>query len=283
MPGRTRHIVRRREGTGRARQKACGCTGTYGCEKSSALHFIPLKRLCAKSITTDRTPQSQIGALVNRPGNRPVRMLSCATRPAATTVPTMTATPTIGLPAADDTAIDWRNLYWVGAVLAVMVGTILAGNDWLLNFLHVLTGLLWTGIDLFMGFVIGPIMRRTAFPVRQAITTRLMPRMMFIMPTLSTVAPTTGWFLASRYGFTDLAFPEMWWLVAALAITTILSVQGVLVLLPTNILVYLEMRKSEPDGERIGRLMRRYVRVVAFQGLMQVAIILIMARFATGL
>jgi len=106
---------------------------------------------------------------------------------------------------------------------------------------------------------------------------------MFIMPTLSTVAPTTGWFLAARYGFTELAFPEMWWLIAALTITTILSIQGVLVLLPTNILVYLEMRKPEPDGARIGRLMRRYVRVVAFQGLMQVAIIVIMSRFATGL
>ncbi len=195
----------------------------------------------------------------------------------------MTATTTIARPAPDDTGIDWRNLYWVALVLTVMVGTIVAGNDWLLNTLHVLSGLIWTGIDLFMGFVIGPIMRRTEFPVRRAITTRLMPRMMFIMPTLSIIAPTTGWFLAARYGFTELAFPEMWWLIAALTITTILSIQGVFVLLPTNILVYLEMRKPEPDGQRIGRLMRRYVLVMAFQGLMQVAIIMIMSRFATGL
>ena len=48
-------------------------------------------------------------------------------------------------------------------------------------------------------------------------------------------------------------------------------------------MVYLEMRKPAPDGERIGRLMRRYVRVVAFQGSMQIVIIVIMARFATGL
>jgi len=31
------------------------------------------------------------------------------------------------------------------------------------------------------------------------------------------------------------------------------------VLLPVNLLVYFEMRKDQPDGERIGRLMRRYV------------------------
>lgn len=188
-------------------------------------------------------------------------------------------------PAANgtDTRIDWRNLIWAGLAIAVMIGAILSGDAWFLNFIHVITGLLWTGIDLFMGFVIGPIMRRTSFPVRQAITTRLMPRMMFIMPTLAIIAPTAGWFLADMYGYLDLEFPELWWLIAALVITTILSILGIAVLLPTNILVYLEMCKAEPNGERIGRLMRRYVRVVAFQGLMQVAIIVIMARFATGL
>jgi hypothetical protein len=181
------------------------------------------------------------------------------------------------------TAIDWRNLIWVGLALAVMVVAIIVNDLWFLNFVHVFTGLLWTGIDLLLGFVIGPILRRLEFPVRRAITMRLMPRLLFILPTLAVIAPTAGWFMAVDQGYLELAFPELWWLIAALAITTILSVQGVFVLLPTNVMVYLEMRKPAPDGERIGRLMRRYVRVVAFQGSMQIVIILIMARFATGL
>ena len=122
-----------------------------------------------------------------------------------------------------DTRIDWRNLIWVAASLGIMVAAILSTNAWFLSFVHVVTGLLWTGIDLFMGFVIGPIMRRVSFPVRQAITTRLMPRMMFIMPTLAIIAPTAGWFLAVQYGYLELAFPELWWLIAALVITTILE------------------------------------------------------------
>lgn len=182
-----------------------------------------------------------------------------------------------------ETDIDWRNLIWAGLAIAVMIVAILLEDDWFLNFVHVFSGLLWTGIDLFLGFVIGPILRRVDFPVRRAITMRLMPRMLFVMPTLAIIAPTAGWFLAVGQGYLELAYPELWWLIAALAITTILSIQGVLVLLPTNVLVYLEMRKPEPDGERIGRLMRRYVRVVAFQGTMQIAIIVIMSRFATGL
>ena len=41
--------------------------------------------------------------------------------------------------------------------------------------------------------------------------------------------------------------------------------------------------QPEPDAARIGRLMRRYIYAVASQGVMQVAIILVMARFVTGL
>jgi len=41
-----------------------------------------------------------------------------------------------------------------------MVGAIASDVPWALNFIHVMAGILWTGIDLFMGFVIGPIMRR---------------------------------------------------------------------------------------------------------------------------
>ena len=181
------------------------------------------------------------------------------------------------------TAIDWRNLIWVGLALAVMVVAIIVNDLWFLNFVHVFTGLLWTGTDLLLGFVIGPILRRLEFPVRRAITMRLMPRLLFILPTVAIIAPTAGWFMAVEMGYLDLAFPEVWWLIAALAITAVLSVQGLLVLLPTNVMVYLEMRKPTPDGEKIGRLMRRYVRVVAFQGSMQIVIIVIMARFATGL
>ena len=38
-----------------------------------------------------------------------------------------------------------------------------------------------------------------------------------------------------------------------------------------------------PDGARIGRLMRRYIYAAVSQGVMQVAIIVVMARFVTGL
>jgi len=66
-------------------------------------------------------------------------------------------------------------------------------------------------------------------------------------------------------------------------IVTILTIQGLGYLLPTNLRVYLELRKARPDGAKISTMMSRYFYVVAFQGAMQVAIIVVMARFATGL
>jgi hypothetical protein len=167
--------------------------------------------------------------------------------------------------------------------LAAMTAAILWGSDWLLNFVHVLAGGLWTGIDLFMGFVIGPILRRLPLDARRAVISALVPRTLILMPILSIVTSTTGWFLAERTGFLALGYPEFYWVIAALVIVTILTVQGLGYLLPTNLRLYFEMQKPNPDGEKIGRWMHLYVRVVGVQGVMQVAIIVVMARFATGL
>jgi hypothetical protein len=181
------------------------------------------------------------------------------------------------------TPINLFNFAWVALVFAAMATAVVIGNLWFLNFVHVLAGGLWTGIDLFMGFVIGPILRAAPFEARRAVITRLTPKTLFIMPTLSITTGTSGWFLAQRLGFLDLDYPQFWWVAAALVIVTVLTVQGLGYLLPTNLRVYFELRKANPDGAKISAMMSRYFYVVAFQGAMQVAIIVVMARFATGL
>ncbi|HZQ12456.1 MAG TPA: hypothetical protein VFB31_06570 [Pseudolabrys sp.] len=168
------------------------------------------------------------------------------------------------------------------AVVAVMIAAIRSDSVWFLNFVHVMTGALWTGIDLFMGFVIGPVLRGVSFETRRAMVAGIIPRTLILMPTLSTVTSTAGWFLAVRLGFLDLGYPEFFWMIAALAIVSVLTVQGLGYLLPMNLKLYFEIQKPSPDHDKIKRWMRTYVRVVAVQGTMQVAIIVVMARFATG-
>lgn len=192
----------------------------------------------------------------------------------------MTATLAPGLPRRS--LIRWHYLWYAGAALLVMVVAIVWGNNWFLDWVHVMAGVLWTGIDLFMGFVIGPILRRVDVHVRKEILTRLTPVTLFLLPTLSIITSTAGWFLAVRLGYTGMPWPEIGWIVAALVLVTLMTIQGLGYLLPTSFRVCLELQKPEPDGARIGRMMSRFYSVVASQGLMQVAIIVVMARLATG-
>jgi hypothetical protein len=100
----------------------------------------------------------------------------------------------------DAPPIDLRNLGWVALALGVLVAAIVIDDAWLLNFVHVMAGVLWTGIDLFMGFVIGPILRGAPVAVRRAIVLRLMPKMLFLLPTLATITGTAGWYHARQIG-----------------------------------------------------------------------------------
>jgi len=177
----------------------------------------------------------------------------------------------------------WPYLAWALLALAVMVAAIRIDNFWFLNFVHVFSSLLWTGIDLFMGFVLGPILRRADIAVRREVVGKLTPRTLFLMPTISIIAGTTGWFLAVRLGYTALPWPQFGWVAAALALVTLMTVQGLGFLTPVNVLVCLELQRDKPDLAKISRWMSWYFYAVALQGTMQVAIIIVMTRFRAGL
>lgn len=185
-------------------------------------------------------------------------------------------------PDAQPGLIRWRYLWYVAAALIVLVAAILAGNIWFLNWVHVMSGVLWTGIDLFMGFVIGPIIRSVSIPVRKEIIIRLTPVTLFLMPALSILTSTAGWFLAVQIGYMQLPWPQFGWIATALVLVTLMTIQGLGYLLPTSVRVCLELQKPAPDGQKIGRMMSRFYYVVASQGVMQIVIIVVMAKLATG-
>lgn len=165
--------------------------------------------------------------------------------------------------------------------LALLLAGIFSNALWLLDFLHVAGGGMWTGIDLFMGFVVGPVMRRLDPPVRGAVMRRLMPKMMVVMPTLALTTMTAGWQLARRIGALSSTGQLHWLLVASFAIVAVLALTAFAVLLPANVGVLSELRKEQPDGQRIQRLMSRYTACTAVQGVMQIATLLVMTRIAT--
>ena len=187
--------------------------------------------------------------------------------------------------AADTPAqiIRWNYLWYVALALAVMIAAIASHDRWFLNFVHVLCGVLWTGIDLFMGFIVGPILRRLPLSARREVITRLVPKTLFLLPTLAIITGTSGWFLAKDLGFTELAWPEYGWIAAALTLVGLMTVLGIGYLLPANLWVCFQLQKPAPDHERVGRVMRYYFYAVAAQGLMQVTTLIVMARLVSGI
>lgn len=142
-----------------------------------------------------------------------------------------------------------------------------------LNYVHIMAGALWTGIDLYLGFVLGPVLGRLDPRERVAVFMRLMPRMTFLMPALAGVTITSALELAKRMGL-PLDNP---WIIGALVITGILAIQGFGIFLPNEIRIFKQLLSPSPDIEKIGRLGMQNARLGGLQGLFQLAIIFIMA------
>jgi hypothetical protein len=169
-------------------------------------------------------------------------------------------------------------------VALVLVGVIVAiARDarWGLVFCHVVGGGLWTGIDLFVGFVVGPIIGRMSIPARIEFSTRFMPKMLLIMPTVVTMTLAAGFQLARMSGYLDTSNPMHGWVVASFFVVGVMAVIALAYLEPANVAVLFELRKPLPDGRVIEKLMRRFVYTAGITGVLQVATLIIMTRLAS--
>lgn len=189
---------------------------------------------------------------------------------------------TIAVP-SERARISVKDNWWIIFPIGALIAALQINSLWFLHYVHVFTAILWTGTDIFMGLILGPILRKVEFPVRRAIISRLMPRMLFYMPTMSAVTITAGYYLALRMGFFHLPPPQIYWVWASLIVVAILTIQGMGILLPINLRVFFEIRKEHPNVALIQRLMGIYVKVVASQALLQLGIIFIMTKFSTGI
>jgi hypothetical protein len=182
---------------------------------------------------------------------------------------------------SDVQIVPVRGIPIVMAALAGLVVAIVGNWQWALDFFHVVGGGLWTGIDLFVGLVIGPIMGSMSIPARIEFSKKFMPKMLLIMPTLVTITLASGWQLARSLNTIAVPYPQHWWLTASFIVVGVLSVIALGLLEPANVAVLFELRKPQPNGALIARLMRRFVYASGVIGVMQLAILIIMTRIAT--
>jgi len=168
------------------------------------------------------------------------------------------------------------------AVLVALIVTIARNSVFGLDFFHVLGGALWISIDLIMGFIIGPIIRRLDVPARMVFSKNLMTKMMVVVPTAVICTLTSGWQLARLDNlFTTPYSPQHGWILAALIVVALLAIIAYVFLEPANIVVLTELRKPEPNGLLIGRMMQRFLYTAGILGVLQLSMIVIMVRLAT--
>jgi len=203
------------------------------------------------------------------------------------------------------------------------------------TYVHVMAGVLWTGIDLFMGTVLGPVVGGLDDEQSAAVFRRLTPKTSFLLPSLAFVTIASGLTLAQRIGMFPHAEPWLalftavnlipvllligwrldcygdwrWrtvfglvtvgslaWVgltigefqmtepavVVALAIVTVLSVQGFGFLMPGEVRMYLEMISADPDASVIAAIGKQNAMLGGVQGLFQLLLILDMVYLRYG-
>jgi hypothetical protein len=186
------------------------------------------------------------------------------------------------LPRPDFQIVPLKGLPIVAVVFIGLIVAIAANELWPLEFLHVGFGAAWTIIDLFLGLVLGPIMGRMSIPARVEFSTRLMPKMVLIMPTVVTVTLAAGWQLGHLLGTVDSSYYSHDWMVASYIIVGIMAVIALGLLEPANIAVLVELKKPQPNPEVIDHLMKRFIYSAGVLGVMQLATIVIMTKIASG-
>jgi hypothetical protein len=168
-----------------------------------------------------------------------------------------------------------------GIALVMLITGILLNAEWALGFLHVGFGAVWTGFDLFAGFMVGPVLKKLDPPMRVAFMKRYGPRMLVVMPTLATITLAAGFQLARKAEFLTMSYPRHWWLVGSFALVGVMATSAFAILLPSNLQVLMELKKPQPNFALVGKLSARYSTFAAVAGVSQLITLIIMTRLAS--
>jgi hypothetical protein len=200
----------------------------------------------------------------------------------AQAIPAAQAGPPPGIERPDFQIISRVGLAIVGVSFALLVVAIASNSLWPLEFFHVAGGAAWTIVDLFVGLLVGPIIGRMSVPARIEFTTRFMPKMVLLMPTVVTMTLAAGWQLGNKLGTVQSSYPHHGLIVASYIVVGVMAVVALGLLEPANIAVLVELKKPRPKPEIIERLMKRFIYTAGVLGILQVATLLIMTKIGSG-
>ena len=176
------------------------------------------------------------------------------TWPSSQHPPTSPRTPSRRVRTAplDFEIVPLKGLPIVAVVMGLLIAAIASNKLWPLEFFHVAGGAAWTIIDLFLGLVLGPIMGKMSVPARIEFTTKLMPKMVLIMPVVVTATLAAGWQLATYLGTNITSNPLHGWVVASMIVVGVMAILALGLLEPRQRRrpVRAQEAPAEPRGDR---------------------------------
>ena len=143
-----------------------------------------------------------------------------------------------------------------------------------LDYVHVLLGAIWTGVDVFLGLIFAFVVRTLDSDTRKNVALRILPMTIFFIPAASFLTPTAGYILAVNEGIFSLSSPII---DAILIVGTLLFTTGFATIVPYSLLILREMRKETVSSKMVSDSLATISHGALAQMVFQVAIISLMA------
>ena len=142
-----------------------------------------------------------------------------------------------------------------------------------LDYVHVLYGALWTGVDVFLGVIFFIVINNLDKNIKSDIAERLMPMTLYFIPAISVFTVSSGIALGIREKIIVLnpLFIGIFIIAGLLLLLTVIFV------LPLSLRMYEEFLKENPSREGISKNLIKISKVAVVQLIFQVVIISLMA------
>jgi hypothetical protein len=177
--------------------------------------------------------------------------------------------------------IQWRqvifSVWWAWALLGWTVLMIFL--PWMsgLLYAHIMSAIIWTGSDLFLGLMLGPALNQLAPAARVPFIRHLFPRNIWMMPVIAASTITSGYFVALReHFFENLPLS----LIFAGILVIVMSINGFGIILPTNYAILKFSEHPGPLPPELSTKMARFRYAVVAETILQFAVIICMVWLA---
>ena len=175
--------------------------------------------------------------------------------------------------------IDVKPIYRAGIIaviipVAAFLGSWLTDSMLMLDYIHVLLGAIWTGVDVFYGLIFYFVISSMGPEGRSNISIRLIPMSLFFIPATSILTPLAGYILAVKEGIFSIHSDVF---IAAIILGTILVLVGFLTIVLSSAIILKDILSGSIDQEKNSKLLMFGSRGALVQLIFQIAIISVMA------